>query len=132
MIYTGTIKAKVKSQQFLNITGDVEDIVRKSKVKNGICVIFSVGATSGLLINEDEPMLLNDLRKSLEKVAGENQIYQHSDNAHSHIRSGLIGNSQTVPVKDGQMVLGTWQEIMVANFDTRDREREIVVTVTGD
>jgi secondary thiamine-phosphate synthase enzyme len=132
MIYTDTIKVKVKSQDFFDITGSVEDIIRKSKVKNGICVMFAVGATSGLLINEDEPMLLNDLRKSLEKIAGENQIYQHAENAHSHIRSSIIGNSQTVPVKDSKMVLGTWQEIMITNFDTRERGREVVVTIIGE
>jgi secondary thiamine-phosphate synthase enzyme len=132
MIYTDRIKVRVKSQEFFNITGKVEDIVRKSKVKNGVCVLFAVGATSGLLINEDEPMLLEDLRKSMEKIAGENQIYQHAENAYSHIRSSITGNSQSIPVKDGEMVLGTWQEIMVANFDTREREREVVVTVVGD
>ncbi len=132
MTYTDTIKVKVKSQKFSNITGKVEDIVRKSKVKNGVCVMFSVGATSGLLINEDDPMLLEDLRHSLEKIAPENHIYQHAENARSHIRSILVGNSQTIPMKDGKMVLGTWQEIMVANFDTRDRDREVVVTVNGE
>lgn len=132
MIYTDTIKVKVKSQEFFNITGKVEDIIRKSEVENGICVLFAVGATSGLLINEDDPMLLNDLRKILEKIASENQIYQHAENAHSHIRSSLVGNSQSIPVKDGKMVLGTWQEIMVANFDTRERGREVVVTVVGE
>jgi len=132
MIYTDSIKVKVKSQGFSNITGKVEDAVRKSKVKNGICVLFSIGSTSSLLINEDEPMLLEDFRNSLEKLAGENQIYHHSENAHSHIRSSLIGNDQTVPVKDGRMVLGTWQQIMIANFDIRERERELIVTVIGE
>lgn len=132
MTYTDTIKVKVKSQKFSNITGKVESIIRKSEVKNGICVLFSVGATSGLLINEDDPMLLEDLRNSLEKIAPEGHIYQHAVNARSHIRSSMIGNSQTVPVKDGKMVLGTWQEIMVANFDTGEREREVVVSVVGE
>jgi secondary thiamine-phosphate synthase enzyme len=132
MIYTDAIKSKVKSQGFLNITGKVEDVVRKSKVKNGICVVFSVGSTSGIIINEDDPMLLEDLRNSLEKIAGENQIYHHAENAHSHIRSSLAGNNHTIPVKDGKLALGTWQDIMVANFDTREREREVVVTVVGE
>ncbi|MFH1473587.1 MAG: secondary thiamine-phosphate synthase enzyme YjbQ [Candidatus Aenigmatarchaeota archaeon] len=132
MTYTDTIKVKVKSEGFSNITGKVESIVRKSKIKNGICVMFSVGATSGLLINEDDPMLLEDLKNSLEKIAGKYQIYHHTENARSHIRSSLIGNSQNVPVKNGKMLLGTWQEIMVANFDTGEREREVVVSVIGE
>ena len=132
MNYTESIKKKVKSQDFFNITGDVESIVKKSKVRNGVCVIFSVGATSGILINEDDPMLLEDIKRTLESIASEEQIYQHAENAHSHIRSSIISNSQSVPVKDGNMVLGTWQEIMVANFDTHEREREVVVTIIGD
>jgi secondary thiamine-phosphate synthase enzyme len=110
MNYTDTIKVKVESQEFSNITSEVEDIVKKSKVRNGICVLFSVGATSAMIINEDEPMLLEDIRNTMERVASEEQIYHHADNAHSHIRSVIIGNSQSVPVKDGKMVLGSWQE----------------------
>ena len=132
MIYTETIKLKVKSQGFSNITGKVEDIVRKSKIKNGICVLFAVGATGGIIVNEDEPMLLEDLRNSLEKVSGKDEIYHHAANAYSHIRSSLLGNSQTIPVKDSGLTLGTWQDIMVANLDTRERGREVVVTGIGD
>lgn len=132
MIYTETIKLKVKSQGFSNITGKVEDIVRKSKIRNGICTIFAVGATGGIIVNEDEPMLLEDLRNSLEVVSGREKIYHHAANAYSHIRSGLIGSSQTIPVKDGGLALGTWQDIMVANFDTRERGREVVVTIIGE
>ena len=132
MIYTDSIKLKTKSQKFSNITGNVEDILRKSKIKNGICSLFSVGSTSAIMINEDDPMLLEDFRKSMEKIAPENGIYQHAMNAHSHIRSMILGNSQTVPIKNGKMMLGTWQEIFVANFDVSDREREVLVTVTGD
>ena len=132
MIYTEIIKLKVKSQGFSNITGKVEDIVRKSKIRNGICVLFAVGATGGIIVNEDDPMFLEDLRNSLEKVSGINEIYHHASNAYSHIRSGLIGSSQTVPVKDSKLALGTWQDIMVANFDNREREREAVVTVIGE
>lgn len=132
MICTMSVKIKVKSQKFSNITGKVEEIVRKSKIKNGICSLFSVGATSSVVINEDDPMLLEDLRKRLEKIAGENEIYQHAMNAHSHIRSAIMGSSQTIPLKDGKLGLGTWQEIMVVNFDTGDREREVIVTVIGE
>ncbi|MFH0928989.1 MAG: secondary thiamine-phosphate synthase enzyme YjbQ [Candidatus Aenigmatarchaeota archaeon] len=132
MIHSESIKIKVKSQEFSNITGDVENIVRKSKIKDGLCSLFSVGATSSVIINEDDPMLLEDLRKSLEKLAPEKGIYQHAENAHSHIISAIFGNSQTIPLKDGKLGLGTWQGIMVANFDTRNREREVIVTIIGD
>jgi secondary thiamine-phosphate synthase enzyme len=77
-------------------------------------------------------MLLQDIKNSLEKVASEREIYEHAENAHSHIRSAFVGNSQTIPIKDGELDLGAWQEVIVANFDVDDREREIIVTVVGE
>ncbi|MBN2203051.1 MAG: YjbQ family protein [Candidatus Aenigmarchaeota archaeon] len=132
MMYKDSVKLKVKSQKIVNITGMVEDVLRKSKIKDGLCSLFSVGATCSVIINEDDPMLLEDLRKAMEKIAPEKGIYQHAENAHSHIRSAIMGSSQTIPIKDGKMQLGTWQEIMVANFDTKDREREVIVTIISD
>lgn len=132
MTYTETIKAKVKSQEFFDITSKVDNVVRKSKVKDGLCIIFAVGATSGLIINENEPMLIEDFKKVLEKIASSKEFYHHAANAYSHIRSAIFGNSQTILIKDGDLVLGTWQSIMVVNFDTRIREREVIVSVVGD
>lgn len=132
MIYSEKIKVKIKSQDFFDITDKVESIVRKMKIKKGLCNIFVLGATSAVLLNENEPMLLQDLKKSLEKIAPENSFYHHAENAYSHIRSVFIGNSQTIPIEDGKLVLGTWQSILIANFDTFEREREIVITITGE
>jgi secondary thiamine-phosphate synthase enzyme len=132
MAYSDTIKVKIKSQEFYDITGKVEDIVRQSDVDDGICNVFDAGATGAVIINENEPMLLEDLRKVLEKISSSQELYQHIENAYSHIRSALIGSSQSIPVKDGKLILGTWQSIMIANFDTETREREIIVTVVGD
>ena len=132
MAYTETLRIKVKYRDFYDITSNVEDVIRKSEIENGICTVFAVGATSAVIINENEPMLLQDLRDVLEKIAPEKKIYHHVENAFSHIRSVLIGNSQTIPIKDSELVLGTWQNILIANFDVDDREREVVITVVGD
>jgi secondary thiamine-phosphate synthase enzyme len=132
MIYTETIKLKIESQGISDITGKVEDIVRKSEIESGICTIFAVGATSAVLINENEPMLLEDLKDSLENIASEKKLYHHAENAFSHIRSMILGNSQTIPVKNSKLVIGNWQEIMIFNFDTDDREREVVITIVGE
>jgi len=132
MAYSETIKVKIKSQGFHDITGEVENIVRKTEIDDGICNIFAVGATGAILINENEPMLLEDLKRSLEKVSNSKEFYQHMENAYSHIRSSLIGNSHSIPVKEGRLMLGTWQSIMVVNFDTRTRDREVIVTIVGD
>ena len=132
MVYSETIKVKLKSQGFHDITGEVENIIRKSETDDGVCNIFAVGSTGAILINENEPMLLEDLRKTLEKISGSEEFYQHMENAYSHIRSSIIGNSHSIPIKDGKLMLGSWQNIMVVNFDTRTREREVIVTIVGD
>ena len=132
MVYSDTIKVKVKSQGFYDITGKVEEIIRKSEVDDGICNVFIAGSTGSVILNENEPMLLEDFRKVLEKISNSQDLYQHMENAYSHIRSALIGSSQSIPVKEGKLMLGTWQSIMIANFDIEERERDIIVTVVGD
>jgi secondary thiamine-phosphate synthase enzyme len=132
MIYQETIKLKIKSQGFSDITDKVEGIVRTSGIKNGICSIFPLGSTSSIIINENEPMLIQDLKDALEKIASEEGIYHHAENAFSHVRSAFMGSGQTLPIKDGNVILGTWQSIMAVNFDIDDREREVVITINGE
>jgi secondary thiamine-phosphate synthase enzyme len=132
MAYSETIKVKLKSQEINDITSKVEEIIKESEIEDGICNVFSVGSTGAILVNENEPMLLEDLKRTLEKVCSSKELYQHIENAHSHIRTAIIGGSYSVPVKEGKLMLGTWQNIMVVNFDTRERNREIIVTVVGD
>jgi secondary thiamine-phosphate synthase enzyme len=132
MVYSETLRLKIKSKDFYDITVQIESAVSESEIRNGVCNVFVLSSTSGVLINENEPMLIQDLKNSLNKIAPENDIYQHVENAYSHIRSSIIGNSQTVPIKEGKLLLGQWQKIMIANFDDKDRERDVVVTITGD
>ena len=132
MNYIETIKLKIKSQEFFDATDKVESVIRKSKIQNGICTVFAVGSTSAVLINENEPMIIQDLKDSLEKIAPSEKIYHHAENAYSHMRASFIGSSQSIPIKDGKIILGTWQSIMITNFDTETREREIVVAIIGD
>ncbi len=132
MAFTKTIKIKVKSQDFADITDEIGKAIIESEVESGLCNVFSVGSTSAIIINENEPQLLEDLRKKLEKIAGSRELYQHADNAFSHIRSALLGNSQTIPIEEGKALLGNWQSVMVANLDTTSRDREVVITIVGD
>lgn len=132
MIYSETIKLRIKPQNLSDITNQIEEIVRRSEIKDGVCTIFALGSTSAILINENEPMLIQDIKDSLEKIAPKNEIYHHTENAYSHIKSAILGNSQSIPIKECKLLLGTWQSIMVANFDIDDREREISVTVVGE
>ncbi len=132
MTYSGTIRLKLKTQGYSDITAKVEDIVRESEINNGICNVFVIGSTAAIIINENDPMLLEDIKRTLEKISNPEDLYQHTENPCSHIRSVIIGSSQSIPVKEGKLTLGTWQNIMVVNFDVDDREREVVVTIVGD
>jgi secondary thiamine-phosphate synthase enzyme len=132
MIYTETIKLKIDSQKYVDITTKVEDVVNKSKVKDGMCIVFSIGSTSGVILNENEPMLIKDIQNALEVVSDPDKIYNHSENAFSHIRSSVAGNNQIIPIEDGQLVRGTWQDILLFNFDVRERQREVIIKVMGE
>lgn len=132
MIYTEIIKLKIGSQKYVDITAKVEDVVNKSKVKDGVCIVFSIGSTSGIILNENEPMLIKDIQNALEVVSDPDKIYNHSENAFSHIRSSIAGNNQTIPIEDGQLVRGMWQDIILFNFDVTERQREVIVKVMGE
>jgi len=119
-----SIKLKTEPNNFYNITYKVKEMV---SIKDGICIVFCPGSTGVIIINEDDAMLLEDLKKKLEELAPKNKIYNHPDNAYSHIRACLLGSSKTIPVKNGKLVLGEWQDILFYECDTRPRNREIIV-----
>lgn len=116
--------------ELLDITGEIQDIVNKSKIKDGICIIFCPHTTAGLTINENaDPSVRTDIMKTLSKIVPENITYSHTEgNADSHIKSSLFGSSLTVFVEDGRLSLGTWQGIYFCESDG-PREREIWVKV---
>jgi len=132
MSYTGKITLSIKSQEFADITSQVKDMVSKSGIMSGTCNVFASGATCAVMVNENEPMLLHDIKEALERISPKDRIYSHSANAHSHIRAAILGCDKTIPVSEGELVLGTWQSIMVGNFDVSERDREITVTVVGE
>ena len=120
--------------EIINITDRVTKIVKESKIKNGICLISCPGSTTGLTTIEYEPNLLKDFKEFLEKLVPSNKSYHHDQaggekNAPSHIRSALLKPFLVVPIENGELVLGTWQQITFIDFDNRPREREIVVKV---
>lgn len=129
--YTEIIKLKTRSQGVYNITNKVEEIARNSGIEDGICLVFVPGSTGAILLNEDDPMLLEDLKDVLEQIASKETLYHHPENAHSHIRAGLIGCEKLIPFHEKKLVLGQWQDIMFCEFDTGSRERQIIVSVIG-
>jgi len=118
----------------IDITDKVSEAVRKSKVKEGICLISCPGSTCGLTTIEADPNLLEDFKEFLEKIAPSNRSYHHDQtwgdrNAPSHIRSALIKPFLTVPIENGKLVLGQWQQVTLIDFDNRPRERTIIIKI---
>lgn len=125
------------NDECLHITGKVQTAVKDSKVKNGIATVFVSGSTAGVTTIEFEPGLLEDIRAAVERLAPKGIDYGHhrtagDDNGHSHIRASLFGPSLTVPVIDGELALGTWQQIILMDFDTHPRSRTITVQIIGE
>jgi secondary thiamine-phosphate synthase enzyme len=118
-------------QELIDITSQVEQLVAKNKVKNGHCLVFVAHSTAAIILTENESGLVNDWLKILKKlVAGERFEHDRIDNnADSHLLSGFLGQGKTIPVKDGRLVRGTWQQIFLVELDG-PRQRKITITFT--
>lgn len=121
----------------LDVTGEVVAAVEESGVREGTVTVFTPGATAGVTTIEYESGCLSDLRRALDLIAPSDGDYAHNlrwgdGNGYSHVRAALLGPSLTVPVVDGSPLLGTWQQIVVCDFDNRPRRREVVVQVMGE
>lgn len=127
------IKLKtLKKQEIIGITSKVKEIVKASKVKEGICLVYVAHTTAGILINEnDDPNVYNDIIDKFEELIPSKGKYKHNcidNNAHSHIKASLIGASETTIIQNNELVLGRWQGIFFAEFDG-PRERTIFVKI---
>jgi secondary thiamine-phosphate synthase enzyme len=124
-------------RQMHDLTGQVAEIVDASRVRSGIAHVFSVGSTGAIGTIEFEPGLQQDLPEALDKLFPPSRNYGHEQawhdgNGHSHLQATMLGPSLIVPVKDGKLLLGTWQQIFHLECDIKPRRRTIAVTVTGD
>ena len=121
----------------LDLTAQVTGLVAASGVINGIVTIAVVGSTAGITTIEYEPGLVADLGKAFDRVAPSGVAYEHDrrwhdGNGHSHVRASMLGPSITLPLVQGAVTLGTWQQVVLVDFDTRPRTRRIVVQVLGE
>lgn len=121
----------------IDITSQVNEILKKSKINSGIVCIFVPGSTASVSTLEYEPNLIKDLKKALEKIAPEGGDYEHhktwgDDNGSAHVRACFLKPGLTVPFEDKKLILGTWQQLALLDFDTRNRQREIIVQIIGD
>jgi secondary thiamine-phosphate synthase enzyme len=139
MVKTREIKIKTKGNcDVVNLTETVIEALAGSGIKDGTVTIFNIGSTAGITTTEYEPGLVNyDIAATFEKIAPENARYEHEetwhdDNGHSHVRASLLGPSLSVPIVGGRLTLGTWQQIILVDFDTRARVRTIICQIIGE
>lgn len=124
-----------KKQELIDITPQVNSIINKSKIKQGICNIFAAHATAAIIINENyDPNICLDLLDALNKLVPSG-IWRHDKidgNADAHIKSAILGPSETIPIKNGELQLGRWQSVMFAELDGPRNDRKIIVTIISD
>ena len=138
MIASFTREVATKGQgDVRDITALVASAVRESGLTAGIATVFVTGSTAGVTTIEFEPGAVSDLDRMFESLAPRDADYRHhlrwgDDNGSSHVRAALLGPSLTVPFRDHALVVGTWQQIVVAEFDTRPRTRELAIQVIGE
>jgi len=121
----------------IDITSQVQTILESAGVRNGTVTLFVPGSTGALTTIEYEPGLLKDFPAMLERIAPKHIDYEHErmwhdGNGHSHVRASLVGPSLTVPFKDRRLNLGTWQQIVFVELDTRPRTRQIITQIIGE
>jgi secondary thiamine-phosphate synthase enzyme len=121
----------------VDLTDSVRDILGRSKLANGMATVFLTGSTGAITTIEYEPGLIQDFSAMLQRVIPKDIEYEHEKtwhdgNGHSHVRAALIGPSLTIPVMDGELALGTWQQVVFVEMDIRPRSRNIVVQLLGE
>ncbi len=121
----------------IDITDQIESALAESDVSSGVVNVSGLGSTLGLTTIEFESGAVLDLKKALAQIAPMNDDYAHNarwgdHNGYAHLRSALMGTSKSYPIRNGKLHLGTWQQIVLCDFDERPRERELTVTVIGE
>ena len=134
----GSITLRTSSRdEVIDVTEKVREIVSKSKIREGLACVFVAGSTGAVTTIEHEPGLVTDMRDAMDRLYPKSINYEHHQrwgdgNGHSHIRASLVGPSLTVPIVDGNLLLGTWQQIVFLEFDNKPRTRELTVQIVGD
>ncbi len=135
---TETIELSTRGDADMHdITAEVAAKVRESGARSGIVTVFCPGSTGGVTTIEYESGALSDLKRLFDEILPADRDYAHNrrwgdGNGHSHVRAALLGPSLTVPFVDGQLSLGTWQQITYCDFDNRPRSRRLVVQIVGE
>ncbi|OGO18744.1 MAG: secondary thiamine-phosphate synthase enzyme [Chloroflexi bacterium RBG_16_48_8] len=138
MIHTSYIELITRGNADMHdVTNEVGNILEKTGFQSGLVTLFTPSSTSALTTIEFESGALEDLRRALDEIAPPDANYKHNlrwgdHNGHAHLRAALLGPSLSIPVVEGRLTLGTWQQILFIDFDTRSRRRKLVVQIVGD
>jgi secondary thiamine-phosphate synthase enzyme len=128
------VVATQRERQLVDITDEARAVVRRSGVREGLCSLYAQGATAALMVQEnDDPNITLDVLDCLDKVAPAG-VWRHDrvdNNGAAHIQAGLVGPSESVPIRDGRLALSRWQNIFVCDFDGPRQRRTILVTIVG-
>jgi len=117
---------------FVDITEQLQEEVAKTGVKNGLAHVFTPHATGILVLTENDPALLDDIKIFLERMVPKHAKYRHPSNAHSHLRSMFLPPDKTLPIINGNVELGTWQSLLFVETDVYPRERTLIIQVLGE
>jgi secondary thiamine-phosphate synthase enzyme len=134
-VHAGLLRLETEGDgQIVDLTEGVLAVVRQSEVSHGTVTVFVTGSTAAVTTMEYEPGGVQDLQQALERLVPRARDYAHNvmngdDNAHAHLRASLVGPSETVPLVGGRLVLGTWQQVVLLDFDTQPRRLEVHVQV---
>ena len=137
-VKTQSMKIETKGEtDLIDITRKVENFVKDSGITSGIVTVFVPGSTAGITTIEYESGAIKDFQKAIERIAPKNIHYDHDarwgdGNGYSHIRAALLGPSITVPFSSSSLLLGTWQQIVLVDFDNRSRKRDVILQIIGE
>lgn len=137
-VVESTIQVKTHDElDIKNITSQGQEAVKRTGIKEGMALFFVSGSTAAIATIEYEPGLLNDFPEALNRLFPKDKYYKHHEkwhdgNGHSHVRASFIGPSLTVPITNGKLKLGTWQQIILCDMDVPARKREITVKIIGE
>jgi len=132
-IFNQTIRFSTRGEiDFVDLTSKVEEAVAKSGIRNGLVHVFAPHATGILILTENEPNLLDDIKEVLERLIPKRGGYRHPSNAHSHLRSIFLPPDRTLPVVDGGVMFGTWQSLIFVETDVYPRQRTVLIQVIGE
>jgi len=137
-ILTHRINLKTKgSGDLIDITAQISKLLKASRIESGQVTLFNIGSTAAITTFEYEPGMIKDMQELYEKMVPSNKHYHHDDtwgdaNGFSHLRAALQGPSLTIPFENSELLLGTWQQIVLAEFDNKPRTRQVVVQILGE